>query len=354
VIRAAPSFPDALRIPADAVAARIDSLLGSEAARWTAVDPALTEPFAALRAFVAEGGKRLRPTFVHTAFMGAGGRALDPAVIDAAAAVELVHTFALVHDDVMDGSLTRRGAPSLHHRFAAQHEAEAGRGEARRFGEGLAILVGDFAIVYADILMASASVRARQVYDELRIELCVGQSLDLIATARANTDGETARRIAVYKSGKYTVERPLHLGAALAGRFEELEAPLSAIGLPLGRAFQLRDDVLGAFGDSRALGKPVGDDLREGKATPLLAIAYERSDDAGRSVLDRVGGPELGPGEITAIREVIVASGALGAVEEEIDALVDRCRQAIDAAPLADEARADLHELAGYVAWRDR
>ena len=354
VVPATAAFPAALRAPADAVAARIDALLGAEAARWTDVDSALAEPFAALRAFVADGGKRLRPAFVHTAFTGAGGSPLDPVAIDAAAAVELVHTFALVHDDVMDGSPTRRGAPSLHHRFAARHEADGDRGEARRFGEGLAILVGDFAIVYADILMTDAPDRARRVYDELRIELCVGQSLDLIATARASTDAGTARRVAVYKSGKYTVERPLHLGAALAGRLDETEASLSAIGLPLGRAFQLRDDVLGAFGEAEALGKPVGDDLREGKATPLLALAHERADSGGRAVLGRVGGPDLGSDDIARIREVIVTSGALDAVEQEIRELVEASRRAIDRAPLTDAARADLHELAGYVAWRDR
>src|SRR5690606_37629025 len=139
------------------------------------------------------------------------------------------------------------------------------------FGEGVAILIGDMAHVYADRLLPRTSVEVQDVWDELRIELNVGQYLDLLGTARADTDHVAARRIARYKSGKYTIERPLHVGAALAGRLGELQAPLSAYGDPLGEAFQLRDDLLGAFGDAAATGKPVGDDLREGKPTPLMA-----------------------------------------------------------------------------------
>ncbi|MFM7224302.1 MAG: polyprenyl synthetase family protein [Actinomycetota bacterium] len=354
VVRPSAAFPDALLAAAEAVERRIADLLGTEVERWSTVDPLLAEPLGALREFVANGGKRLRPAFVHAAYTGAGGDALDPIAVDGAAAVELVHTFALVHEDVMDGSKTRRGAAALHQRFGADHSNAGWRGEARRFGEGLAILVGDFAIVYADTLMAAAGPEARAIYDELRIELCVGQSLDLMATARGRIDGGVARRIAVYKSGKYTVERPLHLGAALAGRLPELATALSAIGLPLGRAFQLRDDVLGAFGEHSALGKPVGDDLREGKATPLLALAYERTDAAGRAVLDRVGAPDLGKDDIACIGKVINASGALSAIEAEIEILVEEARTAVDAAPLSAPARAALHDLAGYVAWRDR
>ena len=354
VVRSPAVFPAALQGPAAAVETRISDLLGAETERWAAVDPMLVEPLGALLEFVANGGKRLRPAFVLTAFGGAGGSAADPLVVDAAAAVELVHTFALVHDDVMDGSPTRRGAPALHRRFADRHERETWRGESRRYGEGLAILAGDFALVYADVLMRGAPAVARRVFDELRIELCVGQSLDLMATAQATTDGAVARRIAVYKSGKYTVERPLHLGAALAGRLDEMAESLSAVGLPLGRAFQLRDDVLGAFGETENLGKPVGDDLREGKATPLLALAYERAGAADREVLGRIGSPELDGETVTAVRRVIVGTGALEAVEDEITVLVGEARAAIERTSLTAAARSDLHDLAGYVAWRDR
>ena len=212
------AFPEALDPVADRVETCIDALLAAEQKRWSEVDAALGEPLDALRDFVAAGGKRLRPAFCACAFVGAGGALDDHAVVDAAAALELVHTFALVHDDIMDGSEIRRGRDAVHRQFARQHEDASWRGPARRFGDGMAILVGDFALVYADILLRGAPDAAQAIFDELRIELCVGQSLDLVGTATARTDAATARRIATYKSGKYTVERPLHLGAALAGR----------------------------------------------------------------------------------------------------------------------------------------
>ncbi|HVJ95823.1 MAG TPA: polyprenyl synthetase family protein [Acidimicrobiia bacterium] len=347
-------FPAALAPVSERVEARIDALLGGELARWESVDETLADPIQTLRAFVAGGGKRLRPAFCYCAFVGAGGDPDDPRLVDAAAALELIHTFALVHDDVMDGSDTRRGSDAVHRHFARRHETEQWRGEARRFGEGMAILVGDFAIVYADVLMRKAPPAAVDVYDELRIELCVGQSLDLAGTASASTAFGVANRIAVYKSGKYTVERPLHLGAALAGRLAEIGFDLTAIGLPLGSAFQLRDDILGAFGDSDLTGKPVGDDLREGKPTPLLALAFDRASGADRAQLGRIGAPDINDDDVQAIQDVFVRTGAVEQVESDIARLTAEARDALAAAPLVDTARTWLDELAGYVAWRDR
>jgi geranylgeranyl diphosphate synthase, type I len=306
-----------------------------------------------LRALVQAGGKRLRPAFFHCAFIGAGAAPDRDDVIDVAAALELVHTFALVHDDVMDGSAMRRNRDAVHEHFTQRHRATGWRGEPRRFGEGMAILVGDFAFVYADTLVRGAPATVLDIFDQLRVELCVGQSLDLVTTATASTDPEAARRIALYKSAKYTVERPLHLGAALAGRLSDLEAPYSAIGLPLGEAFQLRDDVLGAFGEVDITGKPVGDDLREGKATPLVAIAAARAEPADRRLLERLGAPDLAPNEVAALQDLFVRTGALKEVELEVERLVGEAHVALDQAPIAPEARELLAQLADYVAWRD-
>jgi geranylgeranyl diphosphate synthase type I len=217
----------------------------------------------------------------------------------------------------------------------------------------MAILVGDFALVYADILLRGAPTDAQTIYDELRVELCVGQSLDLVGTATARTDAATARRIATYKSGKYTVERPLHLGAALAGRHHELGDALSAIGLPMGEAFQLRDDVLGAFGESDITGKPVGDDLREGKPTPLIAIATARAADSDRDLLSRIGSADLTETDVAALQALFIRTGAVDDVEAEIERLVVEARDALAAASLTETARSWLDELAAYVAWRD-
>ncbi len=329
-------------------------LLDAEKVRWSAVDPDLGDLIECLAGLVEAGGKRLRPAFCHWAYVGAGGDANDPLVVDVGAAFELLHAFALVHDDVMDGSDQRRGRPTAHVVYAERHEREGWRGEPRRFGEGVAILVGDLAFVYADVLTAAAPRDARAVYDELRIELNIGQYLDVLGTVRGRASLATARRISSYKSGKYTVERPLHVGAALAGRLDELAEPLSAYGQPLGDAFQLRDDLLGAFGDSSATGKPVGDDLREGKPTPLLAIASQRASGAGAQCLLRTGDPDLTAAEVAEVQEVLVGTGARDEIERTIERLADQAVDALKRTPLAEEAKVALTELAAYVAWRDR
>ncbi len=346
--------PPSLSTVGARVEARILALLDDELARWQEVDPDLEDPLASLRDLVLAGGKRLRPAFCHWAFVGAGGDPDDPRVIDAGAALELLHTFALVHDDIMDGSDRRRGLPAVHRQFMAEHERRHGQGEARRYGEGVAILVGDFAFVYADVLMADMGDAARTVYDELRIELCVGQYLDLVGTAGDGYDPVQAGRIGRYKSGKYTVERPLHLGAAMAGRADDLSGPLSAFGLPLGAAFQLRDDLLGVFGDASVTGKPVGDDLREGKLTPLTAAAHARAQGADAELLARIGAVDLADDEVRALQDLLVRVGANDEIEARIETLVEEALAALDAAPITEEARVSLAELAVYIARRDR
>ena len=186
----------------------------------------------------------------------------------------------------------------------------------------------------------------------------MGQYLDLLGTARGDHDRAAARRIARYKSGKYTIERPLHAGAALAGRFGDLAGPLSAYGDPLGEAFQLRDDVLGAFGDPARTGKPVGQDLREGKPTPLLAAAFDRAEASpaggpATAMLAKVGEQVLSETDVAAIQQVLVDTGALDEVERRVDELTGRAIDAIEAADIVAEARDELIELARFVASRD-
>lgn len=335
------------------IEARIDALLQAEIARWSALDPTLHEPLSSLYALVMAGGKRLRPTFCYWAFVGAGGDPLDPSVIDAGAALELLHSFALIHDDVMDDSRQRRGSDAVHVQFQAQHQQKAWRGETRRFGEGIAILIGDMAFVYADHLMTAAPRAARDVFTEMRIELNVGQYLDVSATARHDASLPMAQKIAQFKSGKYTVERPLHLGAALAGRFNELAAVLSAYGVPVGEAFQLRDDLLGAFGDTERTGKPVGGDLREGKPTALLAIAQERANTDDAALLERYGSANLTDTEIRELQQVFERTGARSEIEATIERLVESGIDALSTSELEHNARTNLVELAYFIAGRE-
>lgn len=336
------------------VEARIQQTLDAELQRWTQVDASLEAPLTALRALVLAGGKRLRPAFCHWAFVGAGGDPDDAIVIDAGAALELLHTFALIHDDIMDGSLTRRGLDATHVLFQNLHADGDWHGERRRFGEGVGILVGDLAFVYADLMMRDAPAPALDVFTELRLEVNVGQYLDLIGTVRRDAGVDAARRICIYKSGRYTTERPLQLGAALAGRLVPLQDPLTAFGAPLGEAFQLRDDLLGVFGDSAVTGKPVGEDLREGKPTALYALAAAEADGAAKELLARrFGSPDLADDEIAQLQEVLVATGAKDKVEARIGELLDESLRALGVAPLTAEAKAELEALAVYVAGRN-
>ena len=313
----------------------------------------MAEPLQALRTLVLTGGKRLRPAFCHWGFVASGGDPDDDRVIDAGAAFEVLQAFALVHDDIMDGSAVRRGLPAIHRQFTEHHDTRRWQGEPRRFGEGVAILVGDLALVYADRLLPDGNGAVHELWDELRVELNVGQYLDLLGTATGRVGREGARRIARLKSGRYTIERPLQLGAHLAGR-AGLAAELSRYGDPLGQAFQLRDDVLGAFGDPAETGKPVGEDLREGKPTLLLAVATENATDADRPLLERVGDPSLGSDLIADLQELFVRSGALAAIETEITDLADLATSALATIAVADPARTALEDLADFVVARFR
>jgi len=346
--------PSSLRTIAERIDARLDGLLCAERDRWAAFEPDLAHPIDEIRRLVMSGGKRLRPAFCHWGYVGAGGGPDDRADLDAGAAFELMHAFALFHDDVMDDADTRRSQPTTHTLAAAEHAAQGWAGESRRFGEGVAILVGDLAFVYADRLLEGAPPDAMRIWNELRIELNIGQYLDILGSVRGTREVAAAERICRYKSGKYTIERPLHLGAVLAApdRADELLPALSAYGLPLGDAFQMRDDVMGAFGDSDVTGKPVGGDLREGKPTPLLARAVRAATPSQRQVLDLVGTPGLDDAAVARIQQTIIDTGALDELEEHITALTDAAVGSLDDAPIPETAKGELVALAHYVSWR--
>ncbi|MER7443134.1 polyprenyl synthetase family protein [Micromonospora avicenniae] len=320
---------------------------------WMAgVDDALAPLAEVIEAFVLGGGKRLRPAFAYWGYRGAGGVDSDQ-VLGALAALELVQASALIHDDLMDRSDTRRGEPAVHRRFAARHRRSGWGGDPDGFGDAAAILLGDLCLVWSDELLHSAGLeprmvaRARPVFDEMRTEVTVGQYLDVLAQVTRDTSVERAGKVARYKSAKYTVERPLLLGAALADAPADVEAAYSAYGLPLGEAFQLRDDVLGVFGDPAQTGKPAGDDLREGKRTYLVAAALEALDDADREQLRTgLGDPGLDEEGVARLRGLITRSGALARTEQRIGMLTDSALAALATVDLDSEARQALVDLA--------
>jgi len=315
------------------------------------------------------GGKRLRPAFCYWGWRAAGG-ADCPEIYVAAAALELLHASALVHDDVMDASDTRRGLPAVHHQFSARMAAAGIDQAAAAFGAGAAILIGDAMLAWTDEmyhgsgLPARALQRGQPVLDAMRTEVVSGQYLDLVNQVTRNDTVASAMRVVTYKTAKYTIERPLHLGAALAGappgdlpatqsaasgRPQALSVPgtCTGYGLPLGTAYQLRDDILGVFGDPAVTGKPVTGDISEGKRTVLIALASERASVAQLRVLERhLGDRGLTEAGAAEVRAVITDTGALAECETLISASVKEAIGALDGAPITEAARQALTELA--------
>ncbi|XVS66474.1 polyprenyl synthetase family protein [Actinosynnema sp. CA-299493] len=313
-----------------------------------------------VRELVLAGGKRIRPAFAWWGWRAAGGEVRGDtaeAVVRALVALELLQCCALVHDDVMDRSATRRGRPAVHEAFAARHRRSRWSGSARRFGDSTAILTGDLALAWADDALVTAGLpadalqRAWRPWQRMRTEMMAGQHLDLLATAGRDESLEGALRVAALKTAAYTVERPLHLGAALAGAAPDVVECLRVFGRDIGVAFQLRDDLIGMFGDPAVTGKPVGEDLREGKRTPLMAIAIARATAAGdhsaaRTLLRCLDGVDVTDGTVAAVRELLVHHGAAEAVEEHIEALAASGLAALDRAAVDEVARTHLRQLA--------
>lgn len=320
----------------------------------TRIDARLEPVTDALRRFT-EGGKRVRPALLLVGFEAAGG-AERTAVHGPALALELLHTCALVHDDVIDRAPTRRGRPTVHHSFAAAHERAGWSGDAAAYGEAVAILLGDLAFVQADAMFLEAEVPADALmagfrcFVALREEVMAGQFLDLQTAISRTSDPATALAVATLKSGRYSVSRPLEVGAALAGADAPLREALRAAADPLGRAFQLRDDLLGVFGQEQDTGKSTASDLAEGKRTLLVTEALERLDPAGRRELERgLGDPELTDDDADRLRALLEDCGARSAVEHTVAEEVAASHAAIAQLPVPDTARATLHELAHYL-----
>lgn len=342
--------PAALARPSALVNGQLELILSEAELRWRRIDERFAEPIAELARIARAGGKRLRPALAYWAARGLGMRDDDERLVDLLAAIELLHTFAIIHDDIMDRSEVRRGIPTVHAQARELHRLQHLRGDAAAYGDAVAILVGDLALTLADGAAELLPLSVRSAFTQLKIEVNLGQYLDVVAGAQLFDTCAHAEQIALYKSAKYTVERPLHLGALLAQASEDVLTKLSSFALPLGLAFQLRDDVLGVFGDGARTKKPVGDDLREGKWTLLVAETRERLSVADLVRFDEsLGDPNLAGKRLEEILELVRDSGALASVESRIDHLAQTALEALDDVPLDAQARGALAELAAFI-----
>ncbi|WP_102161659.1 polyprenyl synthetase family protein [Zhihengliuella halotolerans] len=334
------------------VNATIVSFLDEQRTVIGSISPYADELIASINDLTVNG-KRLRPRFAYLGFVGAGGDADDEDVVRIGASLELFQAAALIHDDLIDRSDTRRGQPSVHRRFEALHRDAGWARDAARFGEAASVLAGDLCLSLSEQLFGTTTAppAARRVYDTMRTQVMAGQFLDVLEESAGPSYGSDeavarARTIVRYKSAKYSTENPMLLGGALAGAGDDLLKQYSAFALPLGEAFQLRDDVLGVFGDPATTGKPAGDDLREGKRTELIAHALLLGTAADcEFVQKRLGADDLTTSEVTRMCRILIDSGALAATEASISELSEQGFGALAALPVPAAVRDALRHL---------
>lgn len=344
-----------------------------------AISPAVGQAADIVADFVRLGGKRVRPTFAFAGWLCAMSNPhrvpphpqLQPSdALRVCAALELVQACALIHDDIIDHSDTRRGRPTVHRTFERRHRDAGWSGDGAHYGISAAILAGDLALAWADDLFGGHSpagpeagwrpppmpAEVHAVWAAMRTEVLGGQYLDIVNEVSGDESIESAYRVMEFKTAAYTVARPLELGARLAGAPAELITDLRGVGHDLGIAFQLRDDMLGVFGDPDRTGKPSGDDLAEGKRTALLALALDLADDrdpTSARYLREALGRELDEAELTRVRDLLIEVGAAAEIERRIDQLLDAAVARLQTAQIGDGIRADLVAMAGRIAHRE-
>ena len=331
-----PPLPPACEDIARRVDVELEAYLAASRSEAQAWAPGAERLFDEVTRIVSAGGKRLRPVFCCLGYAAAGAE-IEGSILQAAASLELLHTFAIVHDDVMDGSRVRRGRPATWVQLADEHRRDGFSGDPHSYGVSGAVLAGDLALMLAGRALVESGFSAARLlpavarYNRMRTEVVTGQFLDVLAAHRGAATEEESRRVATLKSGGYTVEGPLHIGALLGGGSPGLLETLSRYGLPLGEAFQLRDDLLGVFGDPDVTGKDRDSDLLEGKRTVLIARALDGASEEDRRLLERrLGRPDLTADELERIREVIEKSGAKASTQGLVEELASRARAALE------------------------
>ncbi|HRC87106.1 MAG TPA: polyprenyl synthetase family protein [Thermoanaerobaculia bacterium] len=356
----AESFARFLSLKRSEIDGPLEELLNKKKREAILVAPGSSPLFDVLSSFVASGGKRLRPILVLETYAALGGTNPDRA-LPAALATELLHTYLLIHDDIMDHAALRRGQPTAHIAFEALHRRHGLEGDGEDFGRTAAILAGDLACSIAQELFSQAVVapelrrRLDGIWAAMGQEVILGQYLEILASRSPRPTAEELTRILHLKSGRYSMERPIELGAVFAGAGEGQRRSLSILGRALGEAFQLRDDLLGLFGEEGQTGKPVGGDLLEGKYTFLLHLAFERLSEADQREIARLRGAGQAPAaELETALAKVVASGAPERVQAMIAAHLEVAQQALTGLELTESGLAFFRGLIRFSAERQR
>ncbi len=329
----------------------------AEAAAESSASRELTE---VLTRFVGRDGKRIRPALLYYTYGACGGQS-DEKVMPMAMSVELLHTYLLIHDDIMDHADVRRGEPAAHVMYSSLHREREWQGSSDHFGKSVAILLGDLAQTYSLELFSSVDL-APEVAGEFRRqfsfmcqEVVLGQYLEMTAGFREHLEEAELLRVLRMKSGRYSVERPVQLGYLLARAPEATRQALTTYGLQMGEAFQLQDDLLGMFGDAKTVGKPVGGDLIEGKFTLLIHHALRHLPEADADALrGALGSADLPADEVLRLQAMIETSGARQKVQEMVEERLRDAREALSTVTLAEEGNAFLEGLIDYLRGRKR
>lgn len=361
-----------------AIAEKLNDFCDDQKSSFEQISPDLA-PLVDYSKSLLTGGKRFRALFAYWSWAGSLSAAdfkqseeqlalSSRAMVGITAALEMFHAAALVHDDLLDQSDTRRNAPAVHKRFEKLHRDSGWCGSPERFGVAGSVLVGDLMLSWSSEMFGEALLNSpgdtiqeacRNEFSRMRVEVMAGQYLDVVEENAALTRavGEAvsrANRVMLYKTAKYSLEAPLLIGASFAGAPPALLRGLSAFGIPLGLAFQLRDDILGVFGDPAVTGKPAGDDLREGKRTVLIGLTREAvSPSVGKLIDELLTGKEIEAEQIDFLQKVIRESGALAKTERMIEELGEECFAALDLLDIDPAAKVQLRRLAEKVLSRD-
>jgi len=358
----APQAEELTRTYTERVAELLDEFLEQKSREVGSITKTAVVLVDAIKA-LTRGGKRLRPAFAFWGFVGAGGETVSEDIVKVGVALELFQAAALIHDDLIDRSDTRRGQPSVHKRFEAQHRELKLDGDPRHYGGASAILAGDLCLSLSEEVFASvASVdpATRRIFNQMRTQVMAGQYLDILEESAGSAYNpaeavKRARTIVRFKSAKYSTENPFLLGGALAGASDALLDAYRAFSLPLGEAFQLRDDVLGVFGDPSVTGKPAGDDLREGKRTEMIAHAMLLAGEAERQLITaRLGAADLSDDEVAQISTILLECGALTATETSIEELTGDALEALERIPVDELSLAGMSVLSDAVTNRSK